>query len=93
MLDVSGSMRGNLPLLRAGCEQLFRRLLPGDQARVGTFGAEIIDQPDVHRRRRRSFAAALPTDIDPNAPTPLWRGMDQAMERSAGAKAAASCWS
>ena len=38
MLDVSGSMEGNLPLLRAGAQQLFARLRPDDVARVGTFG-------------------------------------------------------
>lgn len=78
MLDVSGSMRGNLPLLRAGCEQLFKRLLPGDQARVGMFGTDITISPtftnDVAQLR-----AALPSDIDPNAPTPLWKGLDEAM--------------
>jgi Ca-activated chloride channel family protein len=83
MLDVSGSMQGNLPLLRAGCEQLFTRLLPGDQARVGTFGKDIVIGPaftgDVGALR-----AALPTEIDPNAPTPLWRGMDDAMSTFSG---------
>ena len=38
LLDVSGSMAGNLPLLRAAATQLFSRLLPADVARVGAFG-------------------------------------------------------
>src|SRR4029453_18769342 len=38
MLDVSGSMEGNLPLLQAAGAQLFGRLLPDDVARVGAFG-------------------------------------------------------
>src|SRR6187431_984012 len=41
MLDVSGSMEGNLPLLRAGADQLFSRLRPDDVARVGTFGHSV----------------------------------------------------
>src|SRR5881392_1520236 len=41
MLDVSGSMEGNLPLLRASADQLFTRLRPEDVIRVGTFGHEI----------------------------------------------------
>ena len=59
MLDVSGSMEGNLPLLRAAATQLFSRLLPDDVARVGAFGREVDDQPDVHARppRARSRAA------------------------------------
>src|SRR5687767_15779280 len=45
MLDVSGSMVGNLPLLRAATEQLFARLRPDDRARVGTFGHKIAISP------------------------------------------------
>ena len=45
MLDVSGSMEGNLPLLRAASEQLFARLRPDDLARVGSFGREITIAP------------------------------------------------
>src|SRR5262249_23605793 len=41
MLDISGSMHGNLPLLRGGAEQLFARLRPDDVARLGTFGNDI----------------------------------------------------
>jgi hypothetical protein len=41
MLDMSGSMIGNLPLLRSAAVQMFTRLLPGDLARVGSFGDRI----------------------------------------------------
>jgi Ca-activated chloride channel family protein len=79
LIDVSGSMAGNLNLMRAACQALFERLLPGDLARVGTFGNEIFISPrftnDV-----RELLQALPTDINPGASTPLWRSMDQAMD-------------
>ncbi len=39
MLDVSGSMEGNLPLLRAASHELFMRLRPDVGAMVGTFTA------------------------------------------------------
>ena len=42
MLDVSGSMEGNLPLLRQASSELFARLRPDDVARVGTFGDEVV---------------------------------------------------
>src|SRR5512142_501894 len=45
MLDVSGSMEGNLPLLQDVSEQLFARLRPDDVARVGSFGNEITISP------------------------------------------------
>jgi hypothetical protein len=45
MLDMSGSMTGNLSLLRASAVQMFTRLLPADQARVGNFGDRINISP------------------------------------------------
>jgi len=78
MLDVSGSMSGNLPILRAACDQLFARLRPDDQVRVGTFGQTIEISP-VFTGDVAAMRAALPESISPNAPTPLWRALDQAM--------------
>jgi VWFA-related protein len=79
MIDVSGSMEGNLPLLRASAEQLFTRLRPDDVARVGTFGREVVISPtftrDVETLRRE-----LPGTVAPDAPTPLWRAIDEAMD-------------
>jgi Ca-activated chloride channel homolog len=79
MLDVSGSMEGNLPLLRAAASQLFARLRPDDVARVGTFGHEVTISPSF-THNADELAAALPTTIAPDAPTPLWRGVDQAID-------------
>jgi Ca-activated chloride channel homolog len=79
MLDVSGSMEGNLPLLRAAAEQLFARLRTDDVARVGSFGHEVtISQAFTHDPR--ALDAALPAAIAPDAPTPLWRAIDQALD-------------
>jgi Ca-activated chloride channel homolog len=41
MLDTSGSMTGNLAILKEGAEQFLLRLLPGDRARVGDFNDKI----------------------------------------------------
>ena len=79
MLDVSGSMEGNLPLLRAATEQLVARLRPDDVARVGTFGHDV----DISPRSRgtpQELLAALPRNIASDAPTPLWRAVDEALE-------------
>lgn len=78
MLDVSGSMEGNLPLLRAAADQLFARLEPGDSARVGTFGHDVTISP-TFTRSRDELRAALPDSIATDAPTPLWRGIDDAI--------------
>jgi Ca-activated chloride channel homolog len=76
MLDVSGSMSGNLPLLRAASEQLFGRLQADDRARVGTFGRDVVISP-AFTRNPQELRAALPTSIVPDAPTPLWRALDE----------------
>jgi Ca-activated chloride channel homolog len=78
MLDVSGSMEGNAPLLRAASAQLFGRLLKDDVARVGSFGHDVTISSSF-TNDARELTAALPTTIIPDAPTPLWRAIDQAM--------------
>ena len=79
---MSGSMEGNLPLLRAAAEQLFTRLGPDDVARVGTFGRDIVISP-AFTRDPSELRRALPTTISPDAPTPLWRAVDEAMGKFA----------
>ncbi len=79
MLDVSGSMEGNLGLLRAGARQLFARLGPEDVARVGAFGDDVVISPEW-TRDAKALEATLPVAIDPTAPTPLWRALDDAMK-------------
>lgn len=83
MLDVSGSMYGNLPLLRAACDQLFRRLRPDDRARVGSFGAEIEVSPEF-TNDGAALLAALPVEIPAGAPTPLWTALDTALDAFEG---------
>ena len=78
MLDVSGSMEGNLPLLRAAAQQLFARLRPDDRMRIGAFGHTIVVGPsDI--RAPQELRTALPDRIAPDAPTPLWRAIDEAL--------------
>jgi Ca-activated chloride channel family protein len=79
MLDVSGSMEGNLPLLRGATEQLLPRLRPGDRVRIGSFGREVTIGPWL-TGAREDLHTALPTAIAPDAMTPLWRAIDEAMD-------------
>ena len=79
MLDVSGSMEGNLPLLRAASDQLFARLRPDDAVRVGTFGRDVAISP-IFTRDVEVLRSALPRTIEPDAPTPLWRALDEALD-------------
>ena len=79
LLDVSGSMEGNLPLLRAGTDALIGRLGKDDLVRLGTFGKTVTISP-AFTRDGNELRAALPNEIDPHAPTPLWRAIDEAMD-------------
>jgi Ca-activated chloride channel family protein len=79
MLDVSGSMEGNLSLLRAAANELFTRLRPDDKARIGTFGRDITISP-AFTWNPDELRRELPTRIDPEAPTPLWRAIDRALD-------------
>ena len=78
MLDVSGSMEGNLPLLRAASEQLIGRLRPDDLMRLGTFGHSIAMSPSF-TRDSRELLETLPRTIAEDAPTPLWPAVDEAL--------------
>ena len=78
MLDVSGSMQGNLPVLREGTAELLSRLRPDDGVRLGTFGHDVSISP-TFTRDPRELQASLPRSIAGDAPTPLWRAIDEAL--------------
>ena len=79
MLDVSGSMEGNLALLRGSVDQLLGRLRPDDVVRLGTFGRDVKISP-TFTSNVDDLRAALPKMIAPDAPTPLWRALDEALD-------------
>ena len=79
MLDVSGSMEGNLQLLRDGASELFTRLRPDDLVRIGTFGIDVDTGGDEWTNEPAGLRSQLPRRINPDAPTPLWRAVDAAM--------------
>ena len=78
MLDTSGSMSGNAQLVREVCDRLFAQLRPDDQVKVGTFGNSITIMPSF-TNDIASLRAAVPQRIPEDAPTPLWRAVNQAL--------------
>ena len=78
MLDMSGSMLGNISVLRSAAVQMFTRLEPADKARVGNFGDRILISPtftnDVNELIRTVWL-----DLQPGGPTPLWGAVNAAM--------------
>ena len=80
MLDVSGSMEGNLPLLRDACRTVVRAAAPGRRgAGRARSGATSTISPSF-TRNVNELRSALPTMIAPDAPTPLWRALEKALE-------------
>ena len=84
LIDLSGSMGLNLPLIRAAVTELVAHLGPNDLARVGTFGVEVKFSP-AFTTNADELLAMLPADIPRNAPTPLWQSADQAITEFGGA--------
>jgi len=78
LLDVSGSMEGNLQLLRDSSGELFKRLRMDDAIRLGTFGHDVTISP-TFTRDPAELRASLPRAIAPDAPTPLWRAIDEGL--------------
>lgn len=78
MLDMSGSMTGNLPTLRQAAVQMFTRLLPEDQARIGSFG-DRITLSERFTNDQNELIRALWTELTPGGGTPLWSAINIAM--------------
>jgi VWFA-related protein len=71
-------MDGNLPPPRAAPAQLNTRRQPRDAARLGTHGHDLPISP-AFTRDADEVRRTLPAAIAREAPTPLWRAIDEAM--------------
>lgn len=78
MLDMSGSMTGNIPVLRQAAVQMFTRLSPDDKARIGNFGDRITVSP-TFTNNVDDLIRALYLDLEPGGATPLWGAVNVAM--------------
>jgi len=84
MLDTSGSMTMNLDLLKEAATQFVIRLLPGDQAKVGSFSDKILIDPDDFTGDRDELIRILREDIQYGNPTALWDATDAGMDALRG---------
>jgi Ca-activated chloride channel family protein len=78
LLDASGSMTGNLPVLRQAAVQLFTRLRQDDRARVGYFGYRIRISPSF-TNNVDELIRSLWMAVEQGGPTPLWRALTSAI--------------
>jgi Ca-activated chloride channel family protein len=83
MLDTSGSMTLNLEFLKTAAERFVLRLLPADQARIGSFSDKIRISPQF-TGDRDELVRYLHNDIQFGNPTYLWDAIDESMSALAG---------
>jgi VWFA-related protein len=79
LVDISGSMVDNLPLLRASVGQLVKRLGPEDLARLGTFGNDVAIGKEFSRDPN-VLMTQVPVQAPPGTGTPLWRAVNESMD-------------
>jgi Ca-activated chloride channel family protein len=82
MLDTSGSMTGNIGMLKAGAEQFFLRLFKGDRARLGAFNDKI-QMVSPMTGDRDALIASL-GDVDFGNPTRLYDAVAAGLDELAG---------
>ncbi len=82
MLDTSGSMTMHLDLLKQAATQFVIRLLPSDEARVGSFNDrnKILISPAAFTSDRDELMRALREDLQFGNPTALWDATDRSMD-------------
>ena len=78
MLDTSGSMESELPLVVSAAATLVDRLGPEDRARIGAFGTRTLMSPSF-TANHASLLQFLKTRVQAGGETPLWNAVDQMM--------------
>jgi VWFA-related protein len=76
LLDRSGSMRANFELVEQAGEAFVEAMLPGDQARVGSFSNRIQLDPRNFTSDHDRLLQILRTELQPEGPTPLWNALN-----------------
>lgn len=78
MLDASGSMGGNMGLVREAVENLSAHLEPRDLARVGSFGGTEVKLGTAFTRESSTLLAGVPKSAE--GYTPLFFALDAAQQ-------------
>jgi len=79
MLDRSGSMEDNFPLVQAAAERFIDQLGPEDKARIGNFSRQIIISPPDFTTERETLHSILRHDMQDVGPSPVWTAVDRSI--------------
>jgi VWFA-related protein len=79
MLDRSLSMLENFPLVVDAANAFVDRLLPDDEARIGSFSDRVQVDPREFTSDKEVMRGILQRDLQPPGPTPLWNALGVAM--------------
>jgi Ca-activated chloride channel family protein len=77
MLDRSGSMEANFPLVDHAAEQFIRKLLPADRARIGSFSRQILILPTDFSSDQHELLLVLRRGLQGIGPSPVWTAVDR----------------
>ncbi len=79
LLDRSGSMAEDWELVQNAANEFIVRMLPADQARIGTFADQIILAPDHFTSERAELQRVLHSQSQPLGASPIWTATDRAV--------------
>jgi Ca-activated chloride channel family protein len=79
MLDRSGSMEENFPLVEQAASRFIRELLPGDRARIGNFSRQILILPPDFTGDQETLLQVLHRDMQEVGPSPVWTAVDRSI--------------
>jgi Ca-activated chloride channel family protein len=79
MLDRSGSMVENFRRVQQAAEEFVTRLLPADQARIGSFSYRVQVDPRAFTSDHDELLGILRKDLQEPGPTPLWNAISVGM--------------
>src|SRR5207249_5207320 len=81
LLDRSGSMKPNFELEVRAAETFIHGMLAEDRLRIGSFGKDIVIEPDDFTSDRDALFKVLHGDLQREGPTPLWNAIDRAIDK------------
>jgi len=78
MLDRSGSMTEHSMLVQRAAGEFIEQLLPGDRARIGAFGDQIVIRPDAFTSDQDELQTEL-ANLRVRGASPLWMSLDRSI--------------